>query len=455
MSDFHPNNLQRAMLHYSVVDPNCGTIGVQAGTGSGKSFGSGLVTKLLGELQPPEAPEPPTLLWLTDTMSRAESVVLPVCQTLLADQWKWSPTPTRWYWEHRRTGARIWIRYFHRRQRDDQASNIEGIPHACGVICEESQTLPPAVAPIAAKRLRQKGYRPRRLFIGLPRADAWWMQEVERVRAARGHDAAVGLRATSLVNIKNLGAHYIDDLKATMSPRQFRAEVLNEPSAPDGAVYPDWEPTVGASLLDWTPPAGTEVVLGIDYGDVWPHVLVMVDDGATLTIVDELAPDNILPQSLAERVVSHCERRGWNIWRAAGDPGARTRSRHGGASQRRAIEQVLPRGIAYPSDSRRDILLGIERVSRLILDGTGRRRLLCTEECWAAGMKTQGRSFAKSIMGYRWPEGGGDRPWKDDRHDHAMDALRYYVACFHWNDAQVVTGPSVRAQQRVRAGRVR
>ena len=444
------------MLHYSVVDPNCYTIGVQAGTGSGKSFGSGLVAKCLGEIMPPEANRPPQLIWLTDTMSRAESVVLPVCHELFGDAWKWSPTPTRWYWEHRRTKARIWIRYFHRRQRDDQSSNIEGIPYACGVICEESQTLPHQIAAIAAKRLRQEHYRPRRLFVGLPRHDAWWMQEVEKIKEHRGEDAAVGLRATSLVNLSHLGEHYIEDLRATMSPRQFRAEVLNEPSAPDGAVYPDWEPiTEGGNLTDWVPPAGTEVGVAIDYGDVWPHVLFIVEDGNRLIIVDELAPDNTLPQTLAERVVMHAARRKWRIYRAGGDPGARTRSRHGGASQRQAIERAMPCGVMYPSDARRDIMVGIERVSRLILDGTGRRRLLCTSECWEAGMKTTGRSFAKSIMGYRWPEKGGDRPWKDDRHDHAMDALRYYVACYAWDDAPVVTGPSIRSARRVRAARVR
>lgn len=443
------------MLHYSVVDPDCYTIGVQAGTGSGKSYGSGMVAKLLAELHPPEAVRAPWLIWLTDTMARAESVVLPVCHDLLGDQWKWNPTPTRWFWEHRRTGARIWIRYFHRRQRDDQASNIEGIPYARAVICEESQTLPQAVAPIAAKRLRQEGYRPRRLFVGLPRHDAWWMQEVERIREHRGEHAARGLKATSLVNLPNLGEHYIDDLRATMSPRQFRAEVLNEPSAPDGAVYPDWVPTVGDNVLDWTAPAGSEVGVAIDYGDVWPHVLFVVEDGERLIIVDELAPDNTLPQSLAEQVVQRAAAKRWRIYRAAGDPGARTRSRHGGESQRRAIERTMPCGVAYPPDSRRDIMLGIERVSRLILDGTGRRRLLCTAETWEGGMRTQGRSFAKSIMGYRWPEGGGDRPWKDDRHDHAMDALRYYVACYAWDDAPVVTGPSIRAKRRTRTARHR
>lgn len=436
------NPLQRAMLHYAVVDPDCYTIGVRAGTGSGKSFGTGLAAKTIGELYPPDATRPPVQIWLTDTMSRAESVVLPICRELLGDTWRWHGSNTAWYWKNQRTGAVVWVRYYKQKNADAQNNPIEGIPYACAVYCEESQTLPASVAGVAAKRLRQQGYRPRRLFVGLPRHDAWWISEVDRVREARREDgdpkwreSAVKLFATSMVNAPNLGSTYIQDLRATMSPQQYRAEVMNEPCAPEGAVYPSWEPTdyPAGNIVDVVPPAGSDVAVAIDYGDTWPHVLFLLDDGHSLTVVDELAPDNTLPAALGQAIMRRANERRWNIWRAAGDPGARYKSRRGGVTQRQAVEEALPVNIRYPATARRDILLGIERVSTLVLDGTGERRLLCSRECWDRGLATSGRSFAKAVMSYRWPHEGGERPWKDDRHDHAMDALRYYAAVYYWD----------------------
>jgi hypothetical protein len=72
----------------------------------------------------------------------------------------------------------------------------------------------------------------------------------------------------------------------------------------------------------------------------------------------------------------------------------------------------------------------------MIESNSGERKLLCSFQLWNYGTQAGGRSFTKSITNYRWQTGNRDIPKKDGVHDHACDALRYWVINARWESGE-------------------
>lgn len=108
--------------------------GVRAAWGSGKSFGLGLVAALAGDQRPGDAG-----VWVTDTRSRLEAVVMPACERILGARygWRFRADPSKFYWEHPSNGFRLWLRMYYRASTRSQDQNpLEGFNGSVGLIDE-------------------------------------------------------------------------------------------------------------------------------------------------------------------------------------------------------------------------------------------------------------------------------------------------------------------------------
>ncbi|MDP3908859.1 MAG: hypothetical protein Q8Q14_00570 [Gemmatimonadales bacterium] len=395
---------------------------VQAGWGSGKTFGLGLIAALAGDQRPGDAG-----VWVTDTRSRLESVVQPVCDQLLRGfGWTFYADPSKYYWRHP-NGFRLWLRMYYRASTRAQENNpLEGVNGSLGLIDEGQALRPEALEALVGRIRTPAGGAPISICVaGLPVAGAWWVK-----RAEQAGTSGLVLRATSHVNAANLSPDWFKRARSVLSPERYEAMINNRPRPPVGQVLDCWEPSSwpDGNILDgWRPDPARPVRMAIDFGRRSPAVILIQSadiNGQQVDVVfAEVAPDECLVPELCRAINAEADRWGVRIEAGAGDPAGKAVNDQTGIDSIRFVGQPRPIGcgvrLRYETDPiKRHIPNGIERLRRRILGPDGVRRVVITRELWDDGERRAGRTLRKAIEGYRYPEKGGDLPLKDDVHDH-------------------------------------
>jgi len=426
------NSLQRDMLTACAVD-EVQLTAVMGGWNSGKSTGGCFVQSVLSETRPGT-----TRLAITDTYGRADRVILPILDAWLKPR-GWTHTESGRLWVHPSNGSRIRVvNYMRASTRASSANPLEGI-NAADAWMDECQALPAEALQKAQARVgRDGGYPGVIICTGLPVAGAWWVERAEKI-AADGGTSRV-LVAASDVNLHNMPDGWLDQQRRMLSPEEYDAMINAVPRAPTGQVYDNFvaRSWPDGNLLDASPDdyRDHDITLAVDFGRSPAALLIAQDRERGLdVVVDELQPDDVDVYALAELITA----RWWRIAHAAGDPAGRSRTDH---DNRRSMDELrIALGIPHirytHEPERRAIPAGILTLRRLFCAADGHRRMVVLRDVWDRGRHHGGRSIRRSILGYRYPESGGDVPKKDGVTDHAMDAARYFAINFRWFDRHV------------------
>lgn len=211
----------------------------------------------------------------------------------------------------------------------------------------------------------------------------------------------------------------LDNIKESLSYRDYRQEILAEFVTASGMVYDEF---TDDNIIDTYTGAMDDVCLGIDFGFANPSAIVFVTyDKITdmVTAFDEIyverTPIAKIIEMIREKLLSY------NVTRAIiyTDPAGNAEELSSGLSPvdmiRKAGYQVINKG------SR--IMPGISLVRSYIHNANGNRRLLISKKC---------HHLIRSLRGYTYPPATAkselinEEPLKDGINDHMCDALRYF-----------------------------
>lgn len=243
----------------------------------------------------------------------------------------------------------------------------------------------------------------------------------------------VFIRATTLEN-PHLPPDYIENLRRTLSVAAWRQEVMAEILRPEAAVYGVFERRrhsmdVG-SKADWLKAMAREGVgydLAYDFGINYSHVLWIAhtESGRSL-VFDELCEDGMSSHRIHDEIKRRCALLGrppeWIVCDRAV------------MSERRWAAQEYPQSYVQIMDSRTEqsIIDGVAVVTNLLDPMLGEPRLMFASYLWE---QTPRRGVVKCMANYRYRVEAngllGRMPWKDNHHDHAMDALRMAMVKRH------------------------
>ena len=423
------NPLQAAII--GAIRREDRVISARCGWGSGKT--SALVFALLFISR--ARPGTSSLL-VTDTNPRYNSVLLPEIEKWLSPL-GWTYNHTLRQWLDSATQSRVWCRSYYRPGTRDATHNpLEGLNITSGVcLIDECQTLSSEVAHKALGRLRS-GPTPILILVGLPVADAWWVNMAEQA-------GCQPLLYTSYVNSDNLSEEWFEATKL-LPAAEREAMVMNKPKPPSGLVYSEFDPD--KHVIDgWEYKPTMSGRIAIDWGFRKPSVLIIVHDdslGADV-ICAELNPHEVTVDELAQMILKVAYPRALNaglqdrIWLDYGvaDKAGRARNDQTGRSAFKAMRAAPPHGLGMPLRSntdpiRTDVLNGIQRLKRAFSRG----QYLITREVWEAGERATGNSIRKALLSYAWDR--KEQPKKDGRED-PLDALRYDCITWNWSDTLV------------------
>jgi hypothetical protein len=253
------NRFQVKVLAAYVAGYN--VIAVRAGWGSGKSRALGLIARLAGE-------QGVSVMWITDSGSRIETVVQPVCEALLKPMgWHWESVKRRWT----KGNATIWLRsYFRPGTKSSEANSVEGANVGL-VLIDEAQVFPDdEVLRKVYGRARTGPVAPCIVIAGLPVWYAWWEHAAVKLGTS-----AIAIHGTSFDNRENLRPDWFRNALQTLGQREFEAMLWNRPQPPEGQIYDTWSPepysddpeVKGGNVIhgwEWRPEMRT--VWSIDFG---------------------------------------------------------------------------------------------------------------------------------------------------------------------------------------------
>ena len=351
--------------------------------------------------------------------------------------------------------TRVWVLSWKRPSTAHTSANsLEGPDCHFGIIDECNVFSTDEVARAALGRIRS-GTPPRLALVGKPMFDAWWL----RFAHERGGFA---YRAPSTDNRHNLAG--FDEWVKALSPREYRENVLADPLQPEGAILDMFEPSLfpkgNLAPIDWEPLPHMRTTVAMDFGVRSPHALVISHDesigehGADVVWM-EAAPDAASVFDVCGMLRVGRPELGlpgiWPAYRKDAPPGSMPvhaavgdrsgRQRRDDATLSSSMDDVLTpptagglglRVLYTDEPAKTAVLAGIRALWRRVLDNSGRRQLLVHPKLWSAGQDCKGRSLSKSIHGYKWKDGTREIIDKDGIHDHAIDALRYFVINLRW-----------------------
>ena len=395
-------------------------------------------------------------LIVTDSMGRGARTVGVEMNKLLVDQAGWTyhhtynGQPSPHYLSPPLDGkrTRVWIMSWTRPSTAHKSANsIEG-PDVSFAMLDEANVLSSEGGPECASAMLgriRSGKTPQLLLVGKPRHGAWWTTYA----TSRGGYA---FRATSYANRRNLKG--FDTWIRTLSPSEYRENVLAQPAAPQGSVFTtfstDSAPDGNLTPPGWTPRSDRRTIIAIDFGVRSPAALGIqrCDDLNADVVIIDCAPDDASVFELCEMLV-----RGvpgvmpgvWPAYRRDAPPGkmpihAVVGDRAGAARRDDAVKSSAFSDVLQPpaagglgmrvistSDRKKiDVHGGVMLIQRLILNNSGERRLLIWRDLWNHTIERAGRSLAKSLLGYSW-RANSQTFHKDGFHDHHIDALRYWA----------------------------
>ena len=257
------------------------------------------------------------------------------------------------------------------------------------------------------------------------------------------------IRAPTQENLRNLTPDFIDNLRASYSPRLQRAVLEGEFTVLEGSVFEAFDPKPESPwFVDFEPTKAYlekhKVMMAVDPGyrrSAWAFI---VERGPLDWVVfDELMPDNTSDMAIVEAVNARdypideiwCDPAGDNVQSyEAHDTFAALRQIRTRVPLARVIRAVTEfRSIPFGVDKLRVLLGGYEGLPIRIRFA---RRLLKLEH-------GKQRGILKDLSSYSYPEVKdgrpvGDEPNKDGVHDHGCDMLRY------WAVGRWMTDPALR-----------
>ena len=321
----------------------------------------------------------------------------------------------------------------------DDPGSIEGGTYGWGIMDEARLSTHDAWR-VFNSRIRDPRASVHRRSISTVPAMNWLYEEL-----GKGLPGRAVVTASSRDN-PYLPADYVDSLN--LSDRMARAYLEGEFVILEGVVYFTYEPRIGASLVEMFPDQDAPTYAALDFGGRRPYFCVIQDrtvDGKDAeVVVEEVVGADTLEETHAYECARLCADYGIVINDVFCDPAGKSRNAQTGISSIQCYERVLRSsgvlagGMRYTTaPSERHIPAGVEATRALFENHKGDRQLFVaqhlTDPQRTARYPEGVVGIHGALMGYSYPKNkpGDPYPAKDQRTDHAVDSLRYYVINRH------------------------
>ena len=226
------------------------------------------------------------------------------------------------------------------------------------------------------------------------------------------------VKAATEDNVDNLPEGYIDSLRGLYSARLAAQELSGEVVHLEGQVF-DYKP--GQHVVDCNWQQDAETYAGLDFGYRSPAVVFFRrhPEREAWVAFDELMPNDTTTEQLADRILA----KGYNLQEVWCDPAGKQATTAG----RTDVDVLRRAGIParYRTSSKvRRIAFGLEVMRAAMDPADGSPPRFLVHERLTKGSK---RGLHRSLLSYRF-KGNTEAPEKDNVHDHACDAARYFWA---------------------------
>lgn len=216
------------------------------------------------------------------------------------------------------------------------------------------------------------------------------------------------------------------------SKKRYAQDVEAKILKADNLIYPEWDRA--RHLVRWTPPAPGdptfEYDLITDAGDQWPYVGWVQRLPHGWVLFDELAEDGLPYERVQQIVEERCRKLGKAPANATYDRAVK----RWGAWLINAFSAQGTRVFRCETRQEQSVQEGLEAVRALLdpmPDASGNDNPLLYVASHLARGADEGRGAVKSFERYRhrqYPDGRfSSEPFKDNVHDHAMDAIRMWA----------------------------
>ena len=241
----------------------------------------------------------------------------------------------------------------------------------------------------------------------------------------------VFIRSTSLDN-PHLPPDYLETLRRTLSKAAWDQEVLAKILRPEAAVYSEFERSrhefraTRAEFLRRMREVGASYDLAYDFGPNYSHILWIARFAEMDIVFDELCDDGITTDRLHDEVIKRCN--------ALGRPPEWIVCDRAVKRERAWAQEAFPQSAVMIMDSRHEqsILEGVAIVKNQLDPVVGEPHLRFASYLWD---KTPRRGIVKCMALYVYAKQANGMlsrmPWKDNVHDHGVDALRMHQVKRH------------------------
>ena len=222
---------------------------------------------------------------------------------------------------------------------------------------------------------------------------------------------------------------YLASLKSGYSKRQWEQEVEAKILRPDGLVFPMFSRSV--HLRPWRYDSTVSAyTMAVDWGHSHPHVVFFqqTPDGAVV-LFEEFCEDGVPRDHLRDYIIRATKRFGRPPTDIAADRAVK--------SENQWLMSTFPSTRIHTMKTRhdQDVRTGIQILEAALEPVDGPPRFYVAEHL----VKTpEARGIVKCFEGYRWARLANgqisDRPYKDNRFDHGIDAVRYAAVGFLFDE---------------------
>ena len=347
---------------------------------------------------------------ISPTYSMLDDVIRPQLEALWPQEVikTWHGTDRSYRWP---TGSKTLLRSAERPGR------LRGIQVAWAWLDEPAE-MKPEIWPTITGRIRSKTrWLHQILLTGTP-SGYNWVHDAFGDPGERLDEGVHVVRASTEENADNLPHGYIDSLRNLYSARLAAQELSGEIVHLEGQVF-DYRPDRHVTACEW--PEGAPTWAGLDFGYRSPAVVFFRrhPERDAWVAFDELMPSDTTTEQLTDRILA----KGYNLEEVWCDPAGKQATTAG----RTDIDVLRRAGIParYRTSSRvRRIAFGLEVMRAAMDPADGSPPRFLVHERLTHGSK---RGLHRSLLSYRF-KGNTEAPEKDNVHDHACDAARYFWA---------------------------
>lgn len=307
---------------------------------------------------------------------------------------------------------------------------------------DECETVPTSerIWNVLSGRLRQQAQWRQTLCTSTPRGLRGVVAIFQAAREDAANDNEIAdkrrefyfIRSTTFDN-PHLPAEYIESLRKTLSKAAWRQEVMAEILRPESAVFPEFErlrhslpmrsraefvELLKARRIPWD--------LAYDAGLQFPHVLWIARFAECDVVFDELCEDGMTEDRLHTEVVRRCAE--------LGSPPVMVVCDRAVTRERTWAGETFTRSELRVMDKRREqsVAEGIKIVRNRLDPNIGDPGLMIASYLWDTKAR---RAIVKCLQNYRYMQQAhgalSETPWKDNVHDHGVDALRMHQMARH------------------------